>query len=574
MQLSRLVLPFLLLILVAVALPLNDTEVSLLSLNGTKFTSLPTEDIDEIEGTVAKVTQGVCLPFFRWLICKPKTNKSDVKEFHVNVDDAKAQAKAVGFTMGKSLSADHFLEVKILISFMQFNLDIRLYVCAKRRTLPLPQQTKQILQDTIQGQGLSNADHCTTQPRPSGFPAVGALISAASGLLSTHPQPGTHRGHVPPALSLRAAAAAEPSTHPGRRCPTCGIEGGQAPIPSAPTGPGAPRFFITSPYHYDRTPAGLYVCTYISTARDGTSRSCNLHFSAWPNYRAHHHQAHERAADAGHSCEGCAVSSSSGGASTANATATAAATATATATATTTVTATVTATAMATPPPVPVPVPVPAPAPAPAPTPTPTPPMTLTDLLLAVEAESTEPPMHLLPPPISLETGREVSTTPTTPTTPKDQPHPQAAYNSHFKRTKEGHFICTFPVPTRTRTTTAATKPCGWRLGKWHSFRKHYWRQHMPQENTGGCSCSVTNSNRNPSSGSTHANAGMGGFAITAEANPVPGQLQRRRSSTVSALPASCVPAASSSGTDRRRDRRRSRRSSDNASHGSARSAL
>lgn len=52
---------------------------------------------------------------------------------------------------------------------------------------------EQILQDTIQGQGLSNADHCTTQPRPSGFPAVGALISAASGLLSTHPQPGTHR---------------------------------------------------------------------------------------------------------------------------------------------------------------------------------------------------------------------------------------------------------------------------------------------------------------------------------------------------------------------------------------------
>lgn len=38
----------------------------------------------------------------RWLICKPKTNKSDVKEFHVNVDDAKAQAMAVGFTMGKS----------------------------------------------------------------------------------------------------------------------------------------------------------------------------------------------------------------------------------------------------------------------------------------------------------------------------------------------------------------------------------------------------------------------------------------------------------------------------------------
>ncbi|RAH40470.1 uncharacterized protein BO95DRAFT_468768 [Aspergillus brunneoviolaceus CBS 621.78] len=31
----------------------------------------------------------------------PKTNKSDVKEFHVNVDDAKAQAKAAGFTTGK-----------------------------------------------------------------------------------------------------------------------------------------------------------------------------------------------------------------------------------------------------------------------------------------------------------------------------------------------------------------------------------------------------------------------------------------------------------------------------------------
>ncbi|RAH78782.1 hypothetical protein BO86DRAFT_402461 [Aspergillus japonicus CBS 114.51] len=41
-------------------------------------------------------------PSCGWLICKPKTNKSDVKEFHVNVDIAKAQANAAGFTKCKS----------------------------------------------------------------------------------------------------------------------------------------------------------------------------------------------------------------------------------------------------------------------------------------------------------------------------------------------------------------------------------------------------------------------------------------------------------------------------------------
>ncbi|PYH86424.1 hypothetical protein BO82DRAFT_397597 [Aspergillus uvarum CBS 121591] len=52
--------------------------------------------MEDIEHTVAKVAQG------RWLICKPKTNKSDVKKFHVNVDTAKARANAAGFTKGKS----------------------------------------------------------------------------------------------------------------------------------------------------------------------------------------------------------------------------------------------------------------------------------------------------------------------------------------------------------------------------------------------------------------------------------------------------------------------------------------
>ncbi|PYI31622.1 hypothetical protein BP00DRAFT_446442 [Aspergillus indologenus CBS 114.80] len=341
------------------------------------------------------------------------------------------------------------------------------------------------------------------------------------------------------------------------RCRTCGIEGDQpqeqdipaparapSPIPtpsppSAPATPGASRPFITTPYHYTRTPAGLYTCTYIYTVPDGTTRSCDLQFSAWPNYRTHHHGTHERMADVGHSCEICGVRSGISGARTAPATATATT--------------------------VPVPVPVPAPVPASAPV------TTLTDFLLAMEEESNEPPLHLLPPPLFPESKREVSIMPGPtpanvgpipipipipapapsphPTTPEDtkRPIPEPACYYYFKRTQEGHFTCTFPMPTRTRTgtltTTTTTEPCGWRMETWEGYKKHFWRKHLGEAEAGGSRSAISTSKRGNNSTSTGAKAGRGN--ITAEADPVPEprQLKRRRRSSLSST--SCASLTS-----------------------------
>ncbi|RAH78781.1 hypothetical protein BO86DRAFT_402460 [Aspergillus japonicus CBS 114.51] len=341
------------------------------------------------------------------------------------------------------------------------------------------------------------------------------------------------------------------------RCRTCGIECDQpqeqdtrvpSPIatpspPSAPATPGACRPFITTPYHYTRTPAGLYMCTYIYTAPDGTTRFCNLQFSAWPNYRSHHHRAHERAADVGHSCEICGVRSGISGARTTPATATAAT--------------------------VPVPVSVPALVPASAPA------TTLTDFLLAVEEESNEPPLHLLPPPLFPESKREVSImagpTPTNvgpipipipipapapapspqPTTPEDTKRPilePACCYYYFKRTKEGHFTCTFPIPTRTRTgtltTTTTTEPCGWRMETSQGYKKHFWRKHLREAEAGGSRSAIsTSKSGGNNSTSTGAKAGRG--TTTAEADPVPEprRLKRRRRSSLSST--SCASLTS-----------------------------
>ncbi|PYH86423.1 hypothetical protein BO82DRAFT_397596 [Aspergillus uvarum CBS 121591] len=346
--------------------------------------------------------------------------------------------------------------------------------------------------------------------------------------------------HRPCLYALQQQRSHQPSPAAALfRCRTCGIEGdqpqeqkipGPSPIPtpsppSAPVTPEASRPVITTPYHYIRTSAGLYICTYISIAPDGTTRSCNLQFSAWPNYLSHHHRAHERAADVGHSCEICGVSGGISGVSTANTTTTAIAT----------------------------------PAPAPAPV------ITLTDFLLAVEAESNEPPLHLLPPPLLPESEREVSimtgpaptnVTPIPAPVPTPSPHPttptdtkrpilEPACYHYSKRTEEGHFICTFPLPTRTGTgtgTTTATEPCGWCMETSQGYKKHFWRKHLREAEARGSRSAITSSNQGNST-STGAKAGRG--KITAEASPVlePRHLKRRRRSSISFT--SCVSLTS-----------------------------
>ncbi|OJJ96912.1 hypothetical protein ASPACDRAFT_46439 [Aspergillus aculeatus ATCC 16872] len=124
------------------------------------------------------------------------------------------------------------------------------------------------------------------RPIPSPAPTWCAVCILSDQALLSHELYfcGTCRAmyHRPCLYALLLQRSHQPSSSAGGtssapvalyRCPTCGIEGGQSPTPSAPTASAAPRPFITTPYHYDRTPAGLYVCTYFSTARDGTSRS-------------------------------------------------------------------------------------------------------------------------------------------------------------------------------------------------------------------------------------------------------------------------------------------------------------